>query len=128
MRKLSLTKIDFDDAIQFSYFLPYEYSDDDTDDFIINKTVDLLKTNCYIIERKDLKVDGKYILISYIYEGSTSYYNFKFKLEVVKSDYNKLILLGTIHQDIHDLFEEIIMYTIIPKWSEDLGFVLLKRN
>jgi hypothetical protein len=80
-----------------------------------------------------IKLDGNNIVLSGIYEGSTSYYEYEIIFELVnyvnscdKSE-NKLMLLGYINQDIHDLFEDIIKEKILPKLVDQLKLEEYKR-
>jgi hypothetical protein len=128
MRTLTKNKIVVEPYSLF-YILPYK-----RDDYDDNKI--LKKTFIMIYEKVDqilIKLDGNNIVLSGIYEGSTSYYEYEIIFELVnyvnscdKSE-NKLMLLGYINQDIHDLFEDIIKEKILPKLVDQLKLEEYKR-
>ncbi len=122
MRKLSRNQIGFE-SYSIYYILPYN-REDESDEEIINKTAEFLSKNRSFNTNmmvNNTKIDKNWITISLRYEGHSDYYDYDLEFEVVNYEDNRLMLLGYILQDVHEIFEEIIVDKILPKFSEMLG-------
>jgi len=108
----------------FACPLSIKYNKDNDVD-ILNNVFEILDKGKYsIISKVSTKIeDDKFIVVRYRYEGWSAYYEFDFRIYLVYiTDKNEIMLCGLIEQDVHDLFEEIIRFKIIPQWTKDLNF------
>jgi len=125
MRRITSDKLKFE-SNDFIYVLPI--ANDNDENKIFEKMLNLLMKDCYLVDRLYIKKLDNYIIASYNYEGWADYHMFELQLEIVwLEDKNNLLLFGTIHQDVHDLFEEIIRYKILPIWSKHTGLIDFDR-
>lgn len=125
MRRITSNKLPYEPK-DFTYLLPFEYNEKND---MVEKTLNLLMKESYIVDRLNIKKEDNYIYASYRYEGWGEYHIFELTLEIILlEDKNKVLLLGGINQDVHDLFEEIIRYTILPIWSKNMGLLSLQMD
>jgi len=126
MRTLSKNKIPYESYSLF-YILPYK-REEESDEEILEKTITFLSGSSDI-GRISINLDGHNIILSCLYEGYSSYYEYELIFELVGYDKgDKLMLAGYINQDIHELFEEIIKEKILPLWFNGLGLEELKNK
>lgn len=123
MRRITSDKLPYEPN-DFTYLLPFEYNQKND---MVEKTLNLLMKDCYIVDRLNIKKEDNHIYASYQYEGWADYHMFELELEIILlEDKNKVLLLGVINQDVHDLFEEIIRYKILPIWSKHMELLDLQ--
>jgi hypothetical protein len=127
IKHLSSNQLGFESysfANGFACPLSIKYNKDNDVD-ILNNVFEILDKGKYsIISKVSTKIeDDKFIVVRYRYEGWSAYYEFDFRIYLVYiTDKNEIMLCGLIEQDVHDLFEEIIRFKIIPQWIKDLNF------
>lgn len=126
MRTLTKNQIRYEPYCLF-YILPYKRDEDDKE--CLKKTRNFLYKSSELLNRVSVIIgENNNIIFSAEYEGYSGYYEYELDFELVNykeddedSGDEKLMLLGSINQSEHELFEEIIKEKILPKWSEYLG-------
>jgi len=124
MRTLTTNQIGYE-AYSLFYILPYKREEEDDNVNLLEKTVTFLYKSEKLLNNVSVSIDRGRIIFSAEYEGNSGYYDYELEFELInytnESDKKQLMLLGSINQDEHELFEEIIKEKILPKWSEYLG-------
>lgn len=133
MRTLTKSQIRYESYCLF-YILPYKRESDvhqgfeekKEDEELLEKIKNLLYKSSELLNRVSVRIDEKNcrIIFSAEYEGYSGYYEYELDFELVNYKGDKeeqLMLLGSINQSEHELFEEIIKEKILPKWSKYLG-------
>ena len=96
------------------------------DEEIVKNVFQILdKAECFIVRKVSISIEKYgYIRVNYLYEGHSGYYNFDFVFYLIYlTDTDEIILCGNIEQDVHELFEDIIIDKIMPEWAKDLKLI-----
>lgn len=110
MRKLTLSEL-FDSPYQLFYVVPDG-----------KEIPELLRKPVFSIVLENLRQNGDEYRVGYLYEGESDRYPFELEIEAAEVK-GRVMLLVSIHQTVHDLFQEILLEKVIPRWSRTLGLL-----
>ena len=112
MRKLTLSEL-FDSSFQLFYVLPNGKE---------GNILELLQKPVFSVVLENLQQIGDEYRLSYLYEGEVDRYPFELEIEAAEVK-GRVMLLVSVHQTVHDLFQEILIEKVMPRWSRTLGLL-----